>query len=167
MTIEDIQALPVEKIADENAILWLWTTNAHVRSAFDIIEAWGFEYKSMLTWVKDRMGTGEWLREQTEHCLLCARGEPVFLYGKHTTVMEAVRREHSRKPEEFYELVETTCPGSRVELFCRQTRSGWSAHGNDTAKFSTEQTHSTADYRPEPPPTHNRQFTSTESEDHN
>src|SRR5712664_2317795 len=76
MPIEDIKALPVSDIADENAILWLWATNAHLRVAFDVVEAWGFEYKSLLTWVKDRMGTGEWLRGQTEHCMLAARGKP-------------------------------------------------------------------------------------------
>ena len=109
MDIEEIKAMPVAEIADENAILWLWTTNAHLRVAFDVVEAWGFEYKTLLTWVKDRMGTGEWLRGQTEHCMLAIRGKPVFLHGNHTTVLEAARREHSRKPEEFYALVEATC----------------------------------------------------------
>jgi len=68
-------------------------TNAHLRVALDVVEAWGFEY--LLTWVKDRMGTGEWLREQTEHCILAIRGKPVFIHGSHTTVLEAARREHS------------------------------------------------------------------------
>ena len=81
MPLEDIKAMPVREIADENAILWLWTTNAHLPVAFDVVAAWGFEYKTLLTWVKDRMGTGEWLRGQTEHCMLAARGKPVFLHG--------------------------------------------------------------------------------------
>src|ERR1019366_4280582 len=126
-------------IADENAILWLWTTNAHLPVAFDVVEAWGFEYKALLTWVKDRMGTGEWLRGQTEHCMLAARGKPVFLHENHSTVLEAARREHSRKPEEFYALVEATCPGGKVELFCRQHRNGWHVYGNDTNKFGNEE----------------------------
>ena len=130
MDIEEIKAMPVAEIADENAILWLWATNAHLRVAFDVVEAWGFEYRTMLTWVKDRMGTGEWLRGQTEHCMLAVRGKPVFLHGSHTTVLEAVRREHSRKPEEFYALVEATSPGGKVELFCRQHRAGWQVYGN-------------------------------------
>jgi N6-adenosine-specific RNA methylase IME4 len=135
MDIEEIKAMPVEEIADKNAILWLWTTNAHLRVAFDVVEAWGFEYKTLLTWVKDRMGTGEWLRGRTEHCLLAVRGKPIFLNGNHTTVVEAARREHSRKPEEFYTLVKATCAGSRVELFCRQRRAGWCSFGNEPAKF--------------------------------
>ena len=136
MPLEDIKAMPVREIADENAILWLWTINAHLPVAFDVVTAWGFEYKTVLTWVKDRMGTGEWLRGQTEHCLLGARGKPVFLHGSDGTVLEAARREHSRKPEEFYALVEKVCPGSRVELFARQQRYGWRAFGNDTRLYS-------------------------------
>jgi N6-adenosine-specific RNA methylase IME4 len=62
------------------------------------------------------MRTGEWLRGRTEHCLLAPRGKPVFLHGRHSTVLHAARREHSRKPEEFYGMVEATCPGSKLEL---------------------------------------------------
>ena len=129
--------LAASDIADEDAILWLWTTNAHLRVAFDVVKSWGFEYKTLLTWVKDRMGTGEWLRGQTEHCLLATRGKPVFIHGNHTTVLNALRREHSRKPEEFYILVEATCPGSKVELFARQARAGWQAFGDQTDLFPT------------------------------
>lgn len=133
--IEEIKAMPIEEIAADDATLWLWTTNAHLRIAFDVVEAWGFEYRTLLTWVKDRMGTGEWLRGKTEHCLLAVRGKPVFLHGNHTTVLEAARREHSRKPDQFYALVEATCPGPRVELFSRQRRDGWQTFGNNLAAF--------------------------------
>lgn len=135
MTIEQIKAMPVVELADDDAILWLWTTNAHLRLAFDVVDAWGFEYKALLTWVKDRMGTGEWLRGQTEHCLLASRGEPVFIHGTRSTVLEAARREHSRKPDAFYTLVERTCAGGKLELFSRQRRNGWQAYGNDAEKF--------------------------------
>jgi len=129
MDAQEIKALPVSEVAAADAVLWLWTTNAHLRLAFEVVEAWGFEYKTMLTWVKDRMGTGEWLRGQTEHCLLAARGRPVFRRGESTTVLPAPRREHSRKPEEFYRLVEELCPGMRLEMFAREQRVGWQAHG--------------------------------------
>jgi N6-adenosine-specific RNA methylase IME4/ParB-like chromosome segregation protein Spo0J len=135
MDIEEIKAMPVAQIADDNAILWLWTTNAHLRVAFDVVTAWGFEYRTILTWVKDRMGTGEWLRGQTEHCMLAVRGKPVFLSGNHTTVLEGARREHSRKPEEFYALVAGACPGGKVELFSRHQRQGWQVFGNQTDRF--------------------------------
>ena len=136
MGINEIKELPVKSIAAKDAVLWLWTTNAHLRVAFDVVEAWGFEYKTLLTWVKHRMGTGEWLRGQTEHCLLAARGRPVFRLVSQTTVLHAKRREHSRKPEMFYELVEELCPGSKVELFARQQREGWHAHGSQKKHFS-------------------------------
>jgi ParB-like chromosome segregation protein Spo0J len=81
MDIEDIKAIPVAEIADENAILWLWTTNAHLRVAFDVVEAWGFEYRTLLTWVKDRMGTGEWLRagRPSTACWPCAASPYFFM----------------------------------------------------------------------------------------
>jgi N6-adenosine-specific RNA methylase IME4 len=120
MPLADIKTMPVREIADENATLWLWTTNAHLPVAIDVPSAWGFRYKTLLAWVKERMGTGEWLRGRTEHCLLGALDKPVFLHGSDGTVLEAARGEHSRKPEEFYALVEKICPGSRVELFARQ-----------------------------------------------
>src|ERR1019366_2935494 len=135
MALDEIKAIPVRDIADENATLWLWTTNAHLPVAFDVVAAWGFEYKTLLTWVKDRMGTGEWLRGQTEHCLLGARGKPVFPHGSDGTVLEAARREHSRKPKEFYLLVQAICPGSKLELFSRQARPGWQAFGNQVGLF--------------------------------
>lgn len=136
MPLDEIKAMAVNDIAEADAILWLWTTNAHLRVAFEVIDAWGFEYKTLLTWVKNRMGTGDWLRGQTEHCLLAIRGKPVFLHGSHTTVIEAARREHSRKPEEFYVLVEETCPGSKVEIFSRQERPGWQVFGDQVRLFS-------------------------------
>jgi N6-adenosine-specific RNA methylase IME4 len=71
----------------------------------------------------------------TEHCLLGARGKPIFLHGREGAALEAARREHSRRPDEFYALVERVCPDSRVELFTRQQREGWQAFGNDTQKF--------------------------------
>jgi N6-adenosine-specific RNA methylase IME4/ParB-like chromosome segregation protein Spo0J len=148
MPLEEIKALAVRDIAEQNATLWLWTTNTHLRDAFDVVEAWGFEYKSLLTWVKDRMGTGEWLRGQTEHCLLGARGKPVFLHGDHSTVLSARRREHSRKPEEFYNLIEEICPGAKLELFSRKARNGWRAFGNDLAEEDSEGLDAGTEQRP-------------------
>jgi ParB/RepB/Spo0J family partition protein len=136
MPIDEIKCMPVKEIASDDAVLWLWTTNAHLRAAFDVVGSWGFEYKALLTWVKDRMGTGEWLRGQTEHCLLGVRGKPAFISGTHTTILKGVRREHSRKPDEFYALVEATCAGAKVELFSRQRRAGWHAFGNDVDRFT-------------------------------
>jgi N6-adenosine-specific RNA methylase IME4 len=136
MTREEIMALPVADRATSNAVAWLWTTNAHLREAFTIVEEWGFEYKTLLTWVKDRMGTGDWLRGQTEHCLVAVRGKPAWNLSNQTTVIHGVLREHSRKPEEFYQLVDALCPGSKLEMFGRQQRPGWTVHGSEAERFS-------------------------------
>jgi N6-adenosine-specific RNA methylase IME4 len=135
MSTEGICALPVARLAQPTAVLWLWTTNAFMRDAFVCVEAWGFTQKTMLTWVKDKVGVGNWLRGQTEHCLLATRGRPVVSLTNQTTALQAPVREHSRKPDEFYALVESLCPGSRVELFARQERAGWSAWGAETGQF--------------------------------
>ena len=91
-----------------------------------------------MTWAKDRVGTGRWLRGQTEQCLLLSRGQPVVTLGSQSTLLQGPVREHSRKPEEFYGLVESLCPGRKLELFARQQRPGWEAWGAETDKFRAE-----------------------------
>ena len=129
MTLVEIAALPVQDAAHDDAILWLWTTNAHMEQSFGVARAWGFEPKTILTWAKNRFGTGDWLRGQTEHCLMCVRGHPTVTLTNQTTLLHGPLREHSRKPDEFYAFVESLCPGSKVELFAREARPGWSAWG--------------------------------------
>jgi N6-adenosine-specific RNA methylase IME4 len=136
MTLDEIKALPIHRLAADDAVLWLWTTNAHMRVAFDVVAAWGFAHKTILTWGKQRMGVGDWLRGQTEHCILAVRGRPVITLTNQTTVLYGAAREHSRKPDEFYTMVESLCPGAKVELFARTTRTGWAAHGSETQRFS-------------------------------
>ncbi|MBM4034144.1 MAG: hypothetical protein FJ291_20520 [Planctomycetes bacterium] len=135
MSLEEIRRLPVEGLAAEDSILWLWTTNAHLPVAFSVAEAWGFTYKTLLTWVKDHMGAGDWLRGQTEQCLMCVRGRPIVTLTNQTTALDGERREHSRKPESFYRLVEALCPGPKVELFARQERTGWASWGAEKEAF--------------------------------
>ena len=134
MTVDGIKALDVAGIAGPDSILWLWTTNFHMAHAFAVAAAWGFQPITILTWAKDRMGCGLWLRGQTEHCLLCTRGKPVITQTNHTTLLTAKVRQHSRKPEEFYRLVEALCPGSKAELFQRYPREGWHGHGDEVTK---------------------------------
>jgi N6-adenosine-specific RNA methylase IME4 len=122
----------VKRIAAKDCVLWFWTTNHHMREAFQVLDAWGFEQKTILTWVKDRMGMGDWLRGQTEHCLMAVRGKPVVQLTNQTTVFYGKVREHSRKPEEFYALVEKLCPAPRYcELFSRHARPNWDGHGDE------------------------------------
>jgi N6-adenosine-specific RNA methylase IME4 len=135
LTVPEICAMPVAELAAEDAILWLWTTNPNMRRAFEVLDAWGFQERSILTWVKPHFGTGHWLRGQTEHCILAVRGRPAVTLSNQGTVLHAraPERRHSRKPEEFYQLVESLCPGSKLELFCRHLRPGWTAHGDEVA----------------------------------
>lgn len=138
MTLEEICALPVIERAHDQAVLWLWTTNSHMRDAFIVLDAWGFRHRTILTWAKDRMGTGDWLRGQTEHCLMAVRGRPTVTLSNQTTLLHAPMREHSRKPDEFYALVESLCPApidGRLELFAREARPGWIAAGAEVGKF--------------------------------
>jgi N6-adenosine-specific RNA methylase IME4 len=134
MTLDEIKALPVAGLAHEDAILWLWTTIAHQESVYGIARAWGFEHKSTLTWDKVHMGLGDWLLCQTEHCLLCARGKPVHRLTNQRTMLRVAAGRHSAKPEEFYNRVDATCPGSKLEIFARRTRPGWTCWGNELGK---------------------------------
>ena len=133
MSIEEICAVDVASIAHTDSILWLWTTNHHMRQAFEVRDAWGFEQKTIRTWAKDRMGLGDWLRGKTEHCLLAVRGKPIVELGSQTTLLEGPRRKHSQKPDEFYQLVESLCPASRYAyLFARgEQRPNWDGHGDE------------------------------------
>ena len=140
MSIANIcaEASKVDAIAHPDCILWLWATNHHMREAFAVLDAWRFTQKTILTWVKDRMGTGDWLRGQTEHCLMAVRGRPVVELTSQTTVLHGPMRAHSQKPDEFYTLVERLCPAPRYAyLFSRDARDGWDAHG-DEAKQHVE-----------------------------
>jgi len=141
MTLEQIAAIPVPDLLEQNAVVWLWTTNRFMYDSIRIArECWGLEQRNIVTWVKDRFVTGKWLQGQTEHCLLLTRGKPVHRFEGRSTLLEGKVREHSRKPEEFYELVEATCPGSKLELFAREKRPGWEAWGAETDRFPGPET---------------------------
>lgn len=136
MDFDEILSLPISSISSKKSILWLWTTNAFMKQAFQCIEAWGFEEKTILTWVKTKPGTGNWLRGQTEHAILATRGNPTILTTFESTVLYGSNREHSRKPESFYQLVESICPGERkLDVFARTRRNGWVSWGIETEKF--------------------------------
>jgi N6-adenosine-specific RNA methylase IME4/ribosomal protein S14 len=132
-SIEFFQDMKIAEIAHDDCILWLWVTNAHLREAFTLLDVWGFEQKTMLTWAKDKMGCGDWLRGQTEHCLMAVRGKPIVHLTKQTTLLHAPVRGHSEKPVEFYDLVETLCPAPRyADLFSRYRHNKkWDCHGDE------------------------------------
>jgi N6-adenosine-specific RNA methylase IME4 len=131
MTLEAIRdkGEEVRARAADDCVLWLWTTNAFLREGFTVLDAWGFDQKTMLTWVKTQMGTGDWLRGITEHCLLAIKGKPLVTLTNQTTALIAPRGKHSAKPVEFYALVESLCPGAKLEMFARAKREGWKQWG--------------------------------------
>jgi N6-adenosine-specific RNA methylase IME4/ParB-like chromosome segregation protein Spo0J len=138
MSIAEVCALPIPALMHEDAVLWLWTTNHHMRESYAVLDAWGFEQKTILTWAKDRMGYGDWLRGQTEHCHLAVRGKPIVALTNQTTLLHGPVRANSQKPEEFYSLVESLCPAPRyLELFARKPRPGWDVWGDEVATPST------------------------------
>ena len=130
-----IEALPVARLAHDDCVLWLWTTNAFMHDAFHCLDAWGFTPKTILTWSKITMGLGDYLRNITEHCILAVRGKPILTLTNQTTLITEKRREHSRKPELFFDLVDSLCPGSKLEMFSREQRAGWQAWGAETDAF--------------------------------
>jgi N6-adenosine-specific RNA methylase IME4 len=135
MSLEQICAFNAASIAHEHCILWLWTTNHHMRESYVVLDAWGFQSKTILTWAKDRMGMGDWLRGQTEHCHLAVRGKPTITLTNQTTLLHGPLRKNSQKPDEFYDLVEALCPAPRYAyLFSRNKRDGWDCHGDEVPK---------------------------------
>ncbi len=133
MSIEDIKNIKLPSA--DNSILWLWTTHKFMRNSFEILDKWGFRDVAILTWVKDRMGLGTWLRSQSEFCIMAVKGKPVINLTNETTILNAPMREHSRKPEEFYTMIDNLCVGRKLEYFSREKREGWEGLGNDTNRF--------------------------------
>jgi N6-adenosine-specific RNA methylase IME4 len=129
MSLDQLKALPVSKLLGAEAFAWVWTTNAMIEEAFACVRAWGLQPKTMLTWAKDRPGTGHWLMGQTEHALFCVRGSPKMTSIGASTLLQAPSRNHSEKPEAFYDLVEKMCPGPRLDMFARSKRRGWTSWG--------------------------------------
>lgn len=131
LSVEEICALPVRRLTAENAHLWLWTTNAALFAARQVIEAWGFSYRSVLSWVKPRLGLGRYLRNASEHLLFAVRGHAPMLSRSQPSWLFAPVHEHSRKPEECYAVIERCSPGPRLELFARRKQPGWDVWGNE------------------------------------
>jgi len=141
MKISDIIAMKDEimRISEENAHLYLWTTNNKLPSALIVMAEWGFVYKTTITWMKERFGLGQYYRGITEHCLFGVRGNLPYRLkedGKRAqgiTGFTEAKREHSRKPERMREMVELVSHEPRVELFARgHNIKGWSTWGYET-----------------------------------
>ncbi|MFZ5708935.1 MAG: MT-A70 family methyltransferase [Pseudomonadota bacterium] len=159
MTLRDICDLPVEAIVAETSHLYLWVPNALLPEGLKVMEHWGFSYKSNVIWYKirkdggpDRRGVGFYFRNVTEVLLFGVRGKNARTLAQGRTqenILSAQKREHSRKPDEQYHLIEGCSPGPRLELFARGPRLGWTAWGNQAEDYAptwpTYPNHSRAD----------------------
>lgn len=141
MTFADICALPVRDLAAPNCLLFLWATNPMLPQAFDVMKAWGFEFKTAGHWVKRTrhgrlgFGTGYILRSAGEPFLIGTRGT-VRTSRSVRSVIEGPVREHSRKPDQAYVAAQMLVPGAtRADLFSRETRAGWTSWGAESTKF--------------------------------
>ena len=140
MSNEDIMELPVEQLALPESHLYLWVPNALLTEGLEVMRSWGFTYKTNLVWYKvrkdggpDGRGVGFYFRNVTELILFGVRGNLRTLQpGRRQVNLFATRkREHSRKPDELYDIIEQCSPGPRLELFARYYREGWIQWGNE------------------------------------
>ncbi len=143
LTADEIAALPVAEIAARQSHLYLWVPNALVAEGLEVMRRWGFTYKTNLVWYKvrkdggpDGRGVGFYFRNVTELVLFGVRG--ALRTGargrRQTNVIQSRKREHSRKPDELYEIIEACSPGPYLELFARYPRPGWSQWGDEIQK---------------------------------
>lgn len=141
MSLAEIGALPVAEAIADPAHLYLWVLNALLPDGLAVMAAWGFAYKSNIVWHKrrkdggsDGRGVGFYFRNVTELLLFGVRGKNARTLKPGRTQVNYVgtrKREHSRKPDEMYDLIEACSPGPRLELFARHSRPGWSAWGDE------------------------------------
>lgn len=140
MALADIQALPVGKLADDNCILFMWTTIPLLRDCFSVMESWGFTYKTVaFVWVKQNRksdslfwGMGHWTRSNAELCMLATKGHPKRKSaGVHQVIISHIEK-HSKKPDDAKNrILELAGDLPRIELFAREKAPGWDVWGNE------------------------------------
>jgi N6-adenosine-specific RNA methylase IME4 len=140
MKIQDICALPVNNIADENCVLFLWATYPMLKEALQVIDAWGFKYKTIaFQWIKQNpkkltpfYGLGRWTRGNTEPVLLATKGRPKRVSASVFQLLEYPRARHSEKPSSTRDrIIKLMGDLPRIELFARQKTEGWDVWGNE------------------------------------
>ena len=140
MKLEDIAELPINELSENDCILFMWVTMPFLEKCFDVIKAWGFEYKTCgFTWVKKNkvadsyfFGNGHWTRANAELCLITTKGKPKRVSASVRQICDARIMEHSRKPDEIRDRIVQLCGDlPRIELFARQYVDGWDCWGNE------------------------------------
>ena len=139
MSVEEIKLLPVRDIVDTNSHLYLWVTNKYLMNVGEIIKAWGFNYSTTLVWAKRPIGSGMGgtFKVSTEFLIFATRGKVDAKKSVNGTWFDKKRKYvngypcHSKKPDFFYELIESVSRGDKVELFAREKKEGWDVWGNE------------------------------------
>ena len=158
MTMEEIMELPVAQLALPQSHLYLWVPNALILEGLEVMKRWGFTYKTNIVWYKirkdggpDGRGVGFYFRNVTELVLFGTRGSLRTLAPgrRQVNMITSQKREHSRKPEELYDIIETCSPGPYLELFARHPRTGWEHWGNEVNEQSLVAPRLFADEQPE------------------
>ncbi|BCD59581.1 MULTISPECIES: MT-A70 family methyltransferase [unclassified Nitratiruptor] len=154
LSLDEIKSIPVNEVAQETAHLYLWVPNALLPHGLEVMEAWGFTYKTNIVWYKvrkdggpDRRGVGFYFRNVTELLLFGVRGKNARTLQpgrSQENIIVARKREHSRKPDEQYSIIESCSPGPYLEMFARGKRDGWFVWGNQADDY--EPTWSTYKY---------------------
>lgn len=145
MDLDEIKALPVSQVLDDPAHLYLWVPNALLAEGIEVMNAWGFTYKTNLIWHKvrkdggsDGRGVGFYFRNVTEVVLFGVRGKGARTLApgrRQVNLLASRKREHSRKPDELYDIIEACSPGPRLELFARGSRPEWNSWGNQAEVY--------------------------------
>jgi N6-adenosine-specific RNA methylase IME4 len=141
MSTKEICEMRTEEMAEEDAVLFIWTTAGRLFDALEVIEAWGFEFKTSMVWDKDKAGTGVYFRVQHEFLLLATRGKPPAVPNTccPSSIHREMRTEHSVKPKAFYSMIEGMYPGlDKLELFARDAQQGWAVWGNQAKQQPVE-----------------------------
>ena len=129
--LEQLREMPLTDWAEEAAHLYIWTTNQFMVEAHDLASAWDFKVKTILTWVKTRIGMGTYYRNNTEHLLFGLTGSQRLLRFDVGTWFTAARPgQHSAKPQEAYDMIASCSPGPRLDMFARIERDGFTSWGN-------------------------------------
>ena len=141
MKTTDICLLPIKKITDKNAVLFLWVTSPLLEDSFRVIKEWGYKYKSSFVWDKVLHNMGHYNSVRHEFLLICTKGSctPQFVKLFDSVVSEERTKKHSQKPEVFRQIIDTLYPqGKRIELFARQSVDGWDCWGNEAPESVLE-----------------------------
>lgn len=148
MSLQEIKDLPVEAVVKDTAHLYLWVPNALLPDGLEVMSHWGFTYKTNLIWYKvrkdggpDRRGVGFYFRNVTEVILFGVRGKNARTLQpgrSQENIISTQKREHSRKPDEQYGLIEACSPGPFIELFARGPRKGWFGWGNQADEYAPD-----------------------------